>query len=241
MDEQATDHKEPALIEGVTPAQRTADTNPLAERNYRFELHRKAIHFCSISIPVIYFYTPRSFALSILIPLTIAFLVVDVARYYSRPVEAWFYKWFGMLLRKHESNRDRKTLNGATYVLIAATLCVVIFPKIIAVTSFIILILADMAAALIGTRFGRHRFFNKSLEGSLGFFVAALLVVLATPKISYTMVEYLIGIVAAAIGTIVEALPIEIDDNLSIPMSVGFAMWGMYVLLAPSLNIYAFG
>jgi dolichol kinase len=214
---------------------------PSIEHSYRLEVMRKAIHLCSISIPVVYFNIPRNVALLILIPLAVLFTSIDIARYYNQIVERLFYRWFGFLLRRHESDPHRKTLNGATYVVIAATICVAIFPKIIAVTSFIILIISDMTSALVGRRIGRHRFFNKSVEGSLAFFVSALLVIACTPKVAYWPFEYLIGAIAAAVGAIVEALPIEIDDNLSIPISVGFTLWGLYLLLAPGLTLDIFG
>lgn len=216
-------------------------TSPDTTISYRDELIRKAIHFCSLSIPIFYFYTPRALALAILIPLTLALVIVDVARHNHPSVESWFYKTFGYLLRQHETNREAKRLNGATYVLIAATICVLVFPKLIAVTSFIILIISDMMGALIGRRFGKHRFFGKSLEGSAAFFVSALLIIFFTPKINYEFNEYLLGTIAAATGTIFEALPWEIDDNLSIPLSVGAILWSGYALFLPALNIYKFG
>ncbi|MBI4548015.1 MAG: dolichol kinase [Ignavibacteriae bacterium] len=211
------------------------------ESSYHIELVRKAIHLCSLSIPIFYFFTPKNVALAVFIPLTIAFLVVDVARYYHKPIESWFYTWFGWLLRRRESDREKKRLNGATYVLISATLAIIIFPKFIAVTSFIILIISDLTAALVGRRFGKHKFFEKTLEGSLGFFLSALLVVFLTPKIEYYVGEYLIGALAAAIGTIVEALPIDVDDNLSVPLSVGGILWAAYSIVYPMLNVYKFG
>jgi dolichol kinase len=214
---------------------------PSIEQDYRLEVMRKAIHLCSISIPVVYFNFPRSVTLLILIPLAFVFTSIDIARYYNQTIERWFYHWFGFLLRRHESDPHKKTLNGATYVVIAATICVAIFPKIIAVTSFIILIFSDMTSALVGRRIGRHRFFNKSVEGSLAFFVSALIVIACTPKVAYRPVEYIIGAIAALVGAIVEALPIEIDDNLSIPICVGFTLWGLYLLLAPGLTLDIFG
>ncbi len=209
--------------------------------DYRIEFIRKAIHFCSLSIPIFYFYTPKMLALAICVPITLAFLFVDVARYHHRPIEVWFYKTFGWLLRKHESDRAAKRLNGATYVLIAATLSILIFPKIIAVTSFMILIISDMTSALVGRRFGRTRFLGKSLEGSAGFFLSALLVIAVTPKIGYALGEYLIGIFAAAVGAVVEALPFHIDDNLTVPLSVGATLWICYLLFMPAFDLYRFG
>ncbi|MBI1805596.1 MAG: dolichol kinase [Ignavibacteria bacterium] len=211
------------------------------ENEYRIELIRKAIHLCSIAIPVIYFFTPRSFALTICVPCTLAFIAVDVARYYNRQVERWFYKTFGWLLRKHETDREKKALNGASYVLIAATLTILIFPKIIAVTAFIVLIISDMTSALVGRRFGKHRFLAKSLEGSAAFFVSACVIIVLTPKIEYHVGEYIIGIIAAAIGTFVEALPVRLDDNLTIPISVGASMWAGYTLIYPAFDMYKFG
>lgn len=211
------------------------------EYDYRFEVIRKAVHLISLSIPVFYFVLPKHIALSILIPLTIAFLTVDVARYYNKSIEDWFYGTFGYILRKKESDKVRKTLNGATYVLISATLCVLIFPKLITIISFSILIISDITAALIGRRFGKHPFFAKSLEGSIGFFISAVAVIAVTPKIEYLPMEYFIGFIAAIVGTIAEALPLDIDDNLTIPLSVGTALWILYVILVPSLNIYKFG
>lgn len=209
--------------------------------SYRIELIRKSIHLCSISIPIFYFYTPRSVALAVLIPLTLVFVTVDVARYYHRPMEIWFYKTFGWLLRSRETSKEKKRLNGATHVLIAATLAVIIFPKIIAVTSFMILIVADLAAALVGKRLGRHPFLGKSLEGSAAFFLSALLIVGILPKIDYRTGEYAIGATAALAGAVVEALPVDIDDNLSIPLVVGTVLWAGYALFYPLMNIHQFG
>lgn len=217
------------------------DVNPSEAGSYRIELIRKAIHLSSIAIPIFYFFTPRGVALNVLVPLTLAFVVIDVSRYYHRPIETWFNATFGRLLRHHETDRERKRLNGATYVLISATISVFFFPKYIAVLGFLILIIADMAAALVGKRFGRHRFLGKSAEGSLGFFLSAMLIIILTPKIGYVPAEYAIGAAAAAVGTVVEALPVDIDDNLSVPVTVGAALWAGYAFLLPSLDIYKFG
>ena len=211
------------------------------ESSYRVELSRKAIHLCSLSIPIIYFFTPRVLALEILIPMTMAFILVDVARHYHRPVQEWFYATFGWLLRHHESSSEKKRLNGATYVFISATICILIFPKLIAVTSFAILIISDMTAALVGRRFGKRRFLGKTLEGSFAFFLSAIAVILITPKIEYQFIEYVIGAAAASVGAAVEALPFDIDDNLSVPLSIGATMWLLYHFLSPMLDLHKFG
>jgi dolichol kinase len=205
--------------------------------DYRYEIARKGIHLFSLSIPVIYYFISQQLALCLLLPLTAGFIIIDMARYYIPVVSQWFYKWFGWLLRRHETDIKKKRLNGASNVLISALLCVLIFPKVIAINAFTILIISDTTAALLGRRFGRHRFLGKSLEGSLAFFISAVIVILIAPKVSGIHMEYVIGIIAAAIGTIVEALPIKIDDNISIPLTVGFSLWCLYLLLLPALDL----
>lgn len=210
-----------------------------ANIDYTAEIARKAIHFCSLSIPVIYYFIERDLALMILVPVTLGFLAVDLLRYYHAPTSALFYKIFLFMLRKHEQDPNSKRLNGATNVLIAASICVIIFPKLIVLTAFPILIISDSVAALFGRRFGKRKFLSKSVEGSFAFFVSALLVVYFTPKIDHTLVEYGIGAAAALIGTIVEAGSWKIDDNLSIPFSVGTAMLGLYLLFYPAVDLYS--
>lgn len=205
--------------------------------DFKNEVIRKGIHLLSLSIPTIYYFIPQHVALTILIPLTAAFLIADVGRLYHPAVSRWFTSWFGWLLRKHEIS-EKKRLTGASNVLISALICVLIFPKIVMVTAFAILIISDITSALVGRRYGRHPFLAKSLEGSAAFFISAILVVLAAPKVNYHIGEYIIGIAAAFVGTIVEALSIHIDDNLSIPLSIGFVLWGLYALFLPTIPLY---
>jgi dolichol kinase len=221
----------------VLPANGLEHLNHTATIDYRYELVRKGIHLFSLSIPIVYFFISKHLALCILLPITAAFIIVDTTRYYISSVSRWFYLWFGWLLRKHETDINRKRLNGASYVLISASLSVFLLPKIIAINAFAIFIISDTTSALIGRRFGRHRFLAKSFEGSLAFFISAVLVVLIAPKTDRLPMEYLVGIIAAAIGTVIEALPIRIDDNLSIPLGVGYSLWGLYLWLLPAVDL----
>ncbi len=205
---------------------------------YKHELVRKAIHMCSLSIPIVYYFLTKEQALFLLVPITAAFLAVDIARFYSEPISRWFYSWFGWLLRKHEQDGTIKRLSGATNVLLSACFCVLVFPKVITVNAFAVLIVSDTTSALIGRRYGKKRFFKKSLEGSLAFFVSAVIVILLAPKIDRLPAEYLIGAFACALGALVEAMSNRIDDNISIPISMGFAMWALYWWLLPSVDLF---
>lgn len=206
--------------------------------NYRDEVIRKLIHLCSLSIPIIYYFIPKNTAVIILSIITFTAIIIDLARYFSPSAGKIFYKIFGFLLRKHEIDVQKKNLNGATYVFISALVCVIIFPKIFFITAFSILIISDTLAALIGRKFGKHKFLSKSFEGTLAFFLSAIVVVLLTPKIEGLMPEYLIGFAAAAVGAIVENISFGLaDDNLAIPLSIGAVMWLLYLIYLPDLQL----
>ncbi len=222
-----------------TDAMTLSESQTPGDIDYTAELIRKGIHLCSLSIPALYYVLSKSTALSILIPMTAAFFIVDVLRYFHQPTAVLFYRWFRKLLRHHEVNGKTSTLNGATYMLVSATLCVLIFPKIIVITSFVILIISDSAAALIGRRFGKHKFYHKSLEGSGAFLLCAIIVVLCTPKIAYLPMEYFIGMIGGFFGMLAEIASFDLlDDNVAIPLTIGGIMWLLYWLLLPSINIY---
>ena len=212
---------------------------PSVEHSYGTELIRKSIHLCSLSIPLVYYWITKAQALSILIPLALVLGVLDVVRLYHPATGRLYSKYLGFLLRAHERTEHGRKLNGATYVLLSAIICVLLFPKVIVITAFAVLIISDTSAALIGRRFGRHRFLNKSLEGSTAFFLSGLIVVALAPKIAWSPVEYAIGAGAILLGTIVEASPVPLDDNLSIPLSIGAAMWVMYAAFLPAVDVFA--
>jgi len=211
---------------------------PSVDHSYGTEVMRKSIHLTSLAIPVVYYFISKTAALSILVPLTLAFGLSDLARVFHPPTRNLYNRLFGFLLRARERSGERKRLNGATYVLLSAIVCVWLFPKVIVLTAFAILIISDTAAALVGRKFGRHPFFGKSVEGTAAFFLTALIVVAVAPKISYTPTEYLVGVAAALVGTLVELISGAVDDNLSIPISIGAVMWLLYVILLPSVDVF---
>jgi dolichol kinase len=113
-------------------------------------------------------------------------------------------------------------------MMLAAFICLVIFPREITITALCILILADTAASLVGRRFGKIKIFDKSLEGSAAFFVTASLSVLLLSNLFPNSPHYLLaGLLAAFIATIIEAAStvLRLDDNFSVTMTVGIVMW----------------
>ena len=215
--------------------------------DFKAELVRKGIHLLSLAIPAVYYFIPKTIALWILVPMTLIFVTIDLARYDVPLISRFFYRFFGFLLRRHEMDHKKHALNGATYMLISAVICVIIFPKFIMISSFTVLILADASSAVFGKRFGRHRIFPdkaipKSYEGSLAFVIAGIVAVALTPKVGYLPVEYLIGIAAAIVAAAAEALSYNIvDDNIAVPIAFGLSMWALYIIFLPHVNLFFLG
>lgn len=198
------------------------------------EIRRKLIHLSSISIPVLYWFVSREDALWILIPMTLLAVIIEILRRTIPGFERIFRSFFGPLLRPHESGA-RPEINGATFVLLSASICVFFFPKIIAVTAFAVLIISDTASALYGRRFGRRKFLRKSVEGSAAFFVTAMAVTVITASLAGAPWEFIaVGAVASLAAMVVEAVTqggSSIDDNLTIPTSFGAVMWALFALM----------
>jgi diacylglycerol kinase (CTP) len=122
-----------------------------------------------------------------------------------------------------------------TPYVIAILLTLLTFPKPIALIAIYTLAIADPLSALVGITWGRrHLVPDKTVEGSLTFFAAtfviALVVLGSVTALSSGVVTaaFLLGVAAAAF----EMLPLRIDDNLTIPLFVGFAAWVIFDLFA---------
>jgi dolichol kinase len=124
------------------------------------------------------------------------------------------------MIRDHEANGD---FTGATYILLSVCFTIALYDKPIAIAALAFIIVGDTLAAIIGRKFGRHRFSNKSFEGSFaclaGTVVVAVLVWLLMPEFPLS-----VGLAGALVATVVEAMPLGVDDNVSVPLVSGLVM-----------------
>jgi dolichol kinase len=195
---------------------------------YSQELLRKSVHLVSLSIPIAYIIVSEKLALFVLIPMALLAVSLDLlSRKEDSLANKFVFGFFGGMLRKHERKKKKLILNGASWVLISAVLTVLVFPKVIAVIAFMILIVSDISAALVGRKWGHTKLGKKSLEGTMAFVVSGFLVVVIVGILFQAdMYFYFAGMTGAIIGGLAElyAKQLKLDDNLSIPMGVGITM-----------------
>lgn len=181
-------------------------------------------------IPIVYLQLEHWTGIGILVGMTLTSLLIDVLMHYHAPTRRVMHKVVGRMLRPHEVTAEVFRLTGASWVLIAATLTFLCFPKVVSTTSFTVLIVSDTAAALIGRRYGKRRFFDKTLVGTT-FFVLTAVVVTAVYQNIFALSSWFLvsGLVASVICGVVEAASIrlKLDDNISIPCSFALTMLAM--------------
>ncbi|MFN5095163.1 MAG: diacylglycerol/polyprenol kinase family protein [Ignavibacteria bacterium] len=200
---------------------------------YLGEIQRKSIHIVSMLIPIIYFFIDTKTALLILFPMTIITILIDMSLYYSETVRNIAYPILGGMLRPHERERTSLVLNGASWVMIAACITIAVFPKPLAIIGYSIVILSDIAAALIGRKYGTIPFMDKSLQGSAAFFVVALIVsAIWTWIFEFSLLFYGISVFGSLIATVAEASTtrLKLDDNLAVPISYAGITWLLSIL-----------
>lgn len=202
---------------------------------FKGEVFRKMIHYSSASIPIGYLYIDKYTLLLVLGILLVLLFLVELVKYKSDFIYSLYMKYFKDMLREHEYDRNKFRINGASWVIFSALFCIILFPKLIAVTGLLMLSFADSTSALLGRLFGKKQFApNRSYAGTIAFFVVGIIIVLLAPKYSGSPIEYVIGFVMVIVTTIADALTLPVDDNFTIPVVSCTVMYVLYIILFPN-------
>ena len=191
---------------------------------YRAELLRKALHLPALVIPAGIYWLGRPAALWVLVPLAVLTLGLEWARVRYDVVASVIHRVFGGMMRPDERPPPGSpvVINGATWIVLSSVLVVSIYPPTVAAAALATLLVGDAAAALVGRPFGRHRWpgSHKSVEGSLAFLIAAFAALMV-----FGVWRWPAALTAAGAATLIELLPLPVNDNLSVPVVAGAVLW----------------
>ena len=188
------------------------------------ELWRKALHLLSLLIPAGLLLFGRTTAMWILLPMTGLAVIVEVLRTRSGFVRDSVERVFGFMMRPHEVPPVPAPVgfNGATLVLLTASVLIALFPPPVAAAAIAIGLIGDAAAAVVGRKFGRTKLgmHGKTVEGSLAFVASTLpLLWLVLPGLTLPAIA-----AGALAGAVTEALHLPVNDNFAVPMAAAIVM-----------------
>lgn len=167
-----------------------------------------------ILIPAWLYFTPRNWGLLGLIIATFATVVLDLLRLSDRRLRQFFLRLFRSLIRSHEEEH----LLGSTYFMIAALLSALAFDKLIAVAALAFLVIGDTVAAIVGKKYGKPLYWEKSIHGSLACFISCLIIG------ALLLDNHWVALAGALTAAVAEALPVPMDDNMRVPILSGLVM-----------------
>lgn len=192
-------------------------------------LARKAWHLVTGILIAYLYYAVLSKLVSVIILGSILGLdlLVEITRLRVPSLNEKILKYWGILMRSHETSR----FSGVPYYLASSCIVIALFPKPIAVLSILLLAFGDPMASLFGNLFGKLSLqfkSGKTLIGTLAgiltcFFVSFIFLnnAMNLPK----HVLFQLSLFGGLAGGISELLSFEIDDNFSVPIISGFVLW----------------
>ena len=163
----------------------------------------------------------------------VVYIADRVRIHYPEGVPPWLNRLF---FRAEEEVKESAMIPYA----IAILLTILTFPKPVTLIAIYTLAIADPLAAIVGIKWGgRELTPDRSVEGMLAFFTATLAVSLAVLGVAtsapYAAISGAAFLIALSVSTF-ELFPLRIDDNLTIPLFVGFTGWIACAIFGVSLG-----
>jgi len=197
----------------------------------RHELARKAIHLSSAVLPLAYALgTPRGALLLALGALGAMAFVIEAARQRSTRVRALFVRVVGPLLREHEHAR----FAGATWLIAAYALAVLLFPRAIAVAAMCAAAFGDAAAAIVGrtasVAYAQRTGIVRAGKTFAGSAACATITTIAAFGVAHLALAS--AVVAGVLASVAERWAlVHVDDNVRVALAAGCGAWASDALL----------
>ena len=173
-----------------------------------------------IVFPVLYYFSPNKIIVEMLLLYLLGIMTtLEVMRYISPSLWRVVAEHSKGILKVRQG-----MITGTTALLISNIIVIALFNKQVAIVSLTYMLFGDTASAIIGTKYGKVKIGDKTLEGSLAFFITTMVIALIFFQWTGIRIHLLILIFGAIAATVTEALPIEINDNLTVALAAAIVM-----------------
>lgn len=186
-------------------------------------MKRRLFHFLGgLIFPTLCFFVSKPAALTVI---SLIFMLVILFEWLRRKYTA-INSWVFHYLQGFFKEKEKQSTTGMFYFVSGVLITVALYTKPVAITALLFLTFGDVAAVLIGKRFGRRKILGaKSLEGSVAFFLVTFWVGVMIKKYFFSASLTNISIFSGALtATIAEALSSAIDDNFTVPIFTGLVL-----------------
>jgi glycerol-3-phosphate acyltransferase PlsY len=171
-----------------------------------------------IIFPLVYYFSTNKIIVEILLFYLMGMMtVIEIMRRLSPNI------WKVMVEHSHGILREKEGfITGTMALLLSNAIVIAFFDKWVAIISLLFMLFGDTAASVIGLKYGKVKIGDKTLEGSLSFFITTIAIALIFYK--FVPIHLIVLIIGAVVATIVEALPLKINDNLTVAIASAIAM-----------------
>jgi len=199
-------------MSGSAEYQHEADLSEAIEKTKGIQPWRRVFHAANGTLVVLaltVFDLEVSTAVGVLGVILSLAMVVDATRLFDPKLNIVFFRTFSFLA----SPREVRKIASSTWYVLSAFLVLLFFPKPYAMAGILVLAWADPAASVVGQRWGSAPFLSGTVLGTATFALVAFAALLL-------FVPWWVALVAAGVTAVVEAAPIDLDDNLIVPFTV---------------------
>ncbi|MFX1503699.1 MAG: glycerol-3-phosphate acyltransferase [Promethearchaeota archaeon] len=179
---------------------------------------RVAIRPMAILFVLYYISNPKILTLTLIGSVALSFILLDLLRFLHKQTNLLLTEKIRSIFRKGEVNK----FSSMTIFLIAGFISILLFEKVIAITVLIFLIFGDIFGKIFGLSFGKHKIFDKTLEGTLAYLGSIL--ICGYFIFNLFDIPLIMLICGGIMAPITELFSFGIDDNFSVPIVTGAVM-----------------
>ena len=182
------------------------------------EVRRKIFHLLAILLWLLPLYFFPTWLTVLLFFLVLLINLLTVLKAGEKSLKLYYKMVYSL---EREKNYKRPGIQ-ALWANVGICLSFLFFGKYPAMVSVVVLAVGDALASIVGIKYGRRKIWgtNRSLEGTTAFFLFSFLVLL--PFLGFVK-----ALIVSFSSALVEALPLKLDDNFTVPVVAGLVYYLM--------------